>query len=97
VLPLGNEQEKEQFTALMPEIQSIEWFYVPSRYGVDRYGRVWVREYNIDEAKKTLKTARIWLEACFQFVESRANITLPRTREKLLSLLRQDYTDVIRE
>ena len=38
VLPLVNEQEREQFTALMPEIRGIEWFYIPSRYGVDRYG-----------------------------------------------------------
>lgn len=97
VLPLGNEQEKEQFTALMPDIQGIEWFYIPSRYGVDRYGRVWVREYSIDEARTTLETARRWLELCFQFVENRTNITLPRTREKLLFLLRQNYADVIRE
>jgi len=97
VLPFGNEQEREQFTTLMPDIQSIEWFYIPSRYGVDRYGRVWVREYNVDEARTTLETTRIWLELCFQFVESRTSITLPRTREKLLSLLRQDYDDVIRE
>jgi HEPN domain-containing protein len=97
VLPLVDEQEREQFTPLMPEIQGIEWFYIPSRYGVDRYGRVWVREYNVDEARATLETARRWLELCFQFVESRTNITLPRTRERLLSLLRQDYADVIRE
>jgi len=97
ILSLVDEQERERFTPLMPEIQGIEWFYVPSRYGVDRYGRVWIREYDVDEAKTTLETTRRWLELCFQFVERRSNITLPRTRKELLSLLRDDYDDVIRE
>ncbi|MBM3242583.1 HEPN domain-containing protein [Candidatus Poribacteria bacterium] len=97
VLPLTTEPQKEQLVALMPDVQGIEWFYIPSRYGVDRYGRVWVREYSVDTAKATLDTSKKWLELCFLFVEHKTQIPFPRKRVELLSLLRKEYAEVVRE
>jgi hypothetical protein len=97
VLPIAEEPQKEQLVALMPDVQGIEWFYIPSRYGVDRYGRVWVREYSMDKAKAILDISKKWLELCFQFVEHKTQIPLPRKRVELLSLLRKEYTEVVRE
>ncbi|HIE26203.1 TPA: hypothetical protein EYP66_02835 [Candidatus Poribacteria bacterium] len=40
VLPIAEKPQKEQLMALMPDVQGIEWFYIPSRWRkiMVRYG-----------------------------------------------------------
>lgn len=97
ILPKLEESKKVLFESLLSEIEKIEWLYIPSRYGVDRYGRVWVKEHNTEDAKRILKISQRWLELSFQFVQDKIETALPKDKKGLIDFLKAYYSDVIKE
>lgn len=82
-----------RFEIIIPQVTRFELQYIPTRYGVSTSGKIYLREYNQDTILRDIKSANEYLELCFQFVENRVNMKIPRDKKELKKLLMNAYSD----
>ncbi|MFZ3383994.1 MAG: HEPN domain-containing protein [Candidatus Methanoperedens sp.] len=88
---------KNDFMKLLPDVNKLESYYIPSRYGVDRFGKIHYRKYDEKEVKDLCRSAVDFVELCFKFVEDRSGRIIPRKREELEQFFVNNYHKFIRE
>jgi len=87
---------KEEFKKLLPSIEDIEWYYVPTRYSVSIRGDIHLRAFSENEAKKAYKTSKAFLDICFNFIELKIGKKIPKGRKELFEYLKKEYRDVVK-
>ena len=88
---------KKKLKSSIEEIEVIEWYYIPTRYSVNKTGDVYLTEFSEKEAEEGLQKTHDFLDLCFKFIEEKLSIKLPQSREKIIEYLKKNYSDVIRE
>ncbi len=96
VIPESKDLNKD-FMKLLPAVNKLESYYIPSRYGVDRFGKIHYRKYDEIEVRELCRSAMDFLELCFKFVEHKSGRTIPRQREELEQFFVENYYKFIRE
>ncbi len=96
VIPESKDLNKD-FMKLLPAVNKLESYYIPSRYGVDRFGKIHYRKYDEKEVRDLCKSSTDFLELCFKFVEDKSGETIPRQREELEQFFVENYYKFIRE
>lgn len=96
VIPESKDLNKD-FMKLLPDVNKLESYYIPSRYGVDRFGKIHYRKYDEKEVKDLCRSAIDFLELCFKFVEGKSGMMIPRHREELEQFFVDNYHKFIRE
>ncbi len=87
----------KSFTKLLPAVNKLESYYIPSRYGVDRFGKIHYRKYDEKDVRDLCRSAKDFLELCFKFVEHKSGRMIPRKREDLERFFIENYYKFIRE
>lgn len=87
----------KDFTKLLPDVNKLESYYIPSRYGVDRFGKIHYRKYDEKEVRDLCRSSMDFLELCFKFVEDKSGRMVPRQREELEQFFVNNYHIFIRE
>ena len=85
------------FMKLLPDINKLESYYIPSRYGVDRFGKIHYRKYDEKEVRDLCRSAMDFLELCFKFIENKSGMIIPRKREELEQFFIYNYHKFIRK
>lgn len=88
---------KSRFRQSLIFISQLESYYIPSRYGVDKTGRVHYLTYDPNKVLELSHAAVDFLDLCFDFFESRTGKILPRTREPLEKFFLLTYNNYIRK
>ncbi|KCZ70379.1 hypothetical protein ANME2D_03294 [Candidatus Methanoperedens nitroreducens] len=96
VIPKSKDLNKD-FLKLLPDVNKLESYYIPSRYGVDRFGKIHYRKYDEKEVKDLCRSSMEFLELCFKFVEDKSGRVIPRQREELEKFFINNYYTFIRE
>jgi HEPN domain-containing protein len=96
VIPESKDLNKD-FMKLLPDVNKLESYYIPSRYGVDRFGRIHYRKYDEKEVRDLCRSSTDFLEFCFKFAEDKSGKTIPRKREELEKFFVYNYHKFIRE
>ncbi len=96
VIPESKDLNKD-FMKLLLNVYKLESYYIPSRYGVDRFGKIHYRRYDEKEVRDLCRSAMDFLELCFKFVEDKSSRAIPRQREKLEQFFVENYYEFIRE
>jgi HEPN domain-containing protein len=84
------------FQAVLPDVEDIEWYYIPTRYSVSVRGEVYVREYSKSEAGRIYQITAAFVELSRDFIEHRIGKPMPGDRKSLVEMLTRDYADVIK-
>ncbi|MCX6689341.1 MAG: HEPN domain-containing protein [Methanoregula sp.] len=90
----GNLQS--QFQKNLVHMNRLESYYIPSRYGVNKSGRVHYLEYNLNTVTELSQAAVDFLEISMQFFEIKTGKMLPRSRERLEQYFLKAYSHCIR-
>jgi len=85
------------FMKLLADVNKLESYYIPSRYGVDRFGKIHYRKYDEKEVRNLCKSSMDFLELCFKFAEDKSGRIIPRHREELEQFFVYNYHKFIRE
>jgi len=96
IIPESKDLNKD-FMKLLPDVNKLESYYIPSRYGVDRFGKIHYRKYDEKEVRGLCKSTMDFLELCFKFVEDKSGRTIPKKREELEQFFVYNYHKFIRE
>jgi len=96
VIPESKDLNKD-FTKLLPDVNKLESYYIPSRYGVDRFGKIHYRKYDEKEVRDLCRSSMDFLDLCFKFVEHKSGRMVPRQREELEQFFVNNYHMFIRE
>ncbi len=96
VIPESKDLNKD-FIKLLHDINKLESYYIPSRYGVDRFGKIHYRKYDEKEVRDLCRSSVDFLELCFKFVEDKSGRMIPRKREELEQFFVDNYHKFIRE
>ncbi|VVB95501.1 HEPN domain protein [uncultured archaeon] len=96
VIPESKDLNKD-FMKLLPDVNKLESYYIPSRYGVDRFGKIHYRKYDEKEVRDLCKSSVDFLELCFKFIEDKSGRIIPRRREELEQFFVDNYYKFIRE
>lgn len=78
-------------------LSRLESYYIPSRYGVDKAGRIHYLTYDPRNVLELSRAAGDFLDLCFDFFEIRTGKILPRSRESLEEFFLTTYTHCIRK
>ncbi|HIE30912.1 MAG TPA: HEPN domain-containing protein [Methanosarcinales archaeon] len=87
---------EERFQALLPDVEEVEWYYIPTRYSVSTGGEVYVREFSKNEAGRICQTTAAFVELSRAFIEYRIKKPIPPDRKGLVEMLTINYADVVR-
>jgi HEPN domain-containing protein len=87
---------KSQFQRIIVSMNRLESYYIPSRYGVDRSGRVHHLTYDPNTVLELSQAAIDFLEYSMQFFEIKTGKRLPRSRENLEQYFLKIYNHCIR-
>ncbi|MGP8323702.1 MAG: HEPN domain-containing protein [Methanosarcinaceae archaeon] len=87
---------KGRFQAVLPDVEEIEWYYIPTRYSVSVRGEVHVREYSENEAERIYQTTVAFAELSRDFIEHRIGKAIPDDAKGLVEMLTRDYADVVK-
>ncbi|MBI2669312.1 HEPN domain-containing protein [Candidatus Woesearchaeota archaeon] len=87
---------RKSFEKLMIRVSILENFYITSRYGVDKHGRIHLKEFEEKEVIDAFNSTHDFVELCFQFLELKLKAKLPRTKRELILYLRENYKEFIR-
>lgn len=87
---------EERFQALLPDVEEIEWYYIPTRYSVSTRGDVYIREFSKNEAGRIYRTTAAFLELSRDFIEYGIKKSIPGDIKGLIEMLMRDYEDVVR-
>jgi hypothetical protein len=85
-----------QFQAVLPDVEEIEWYYIPTRYSVSTRGEVYIREFSKNEAGRIYQITSAFVELSRDFIEHRIGKPMPGDRKSLVEMLTRDYADVIK-
>jgi HEPN domain-containing protein len=96
VIPESKDLNKD-FMKLLPDVNKLESYYIPSRYGVDRFGKIHYRKYDEKEVRNLCRSSIDFLELCFKLVEDKISRVIPRKREELEQFFIYNYHKFIRE
>jgi len=96
VIPESKDLNKD-FMKLLLDVNKLESYYIPSRYGVDRFGKIHYRKYDEKEVRDLCRSAIDFLELCFKFVDDKSGRMIPRHREELEQFFVDNYHKFIRE
>ena len=96
VIPESNDLNND-FMKLLPDVNKLESYYIPSRYGVDRFGKIHYRKYDEKEVRDLCRSAIDFVELCFKLVEDKSGRMIPRKREELEQFFIYNYHKFIRE
>jgi HEPN domain-containing protein len=87
---------KEKFKKLLPRIENLEWYYIPTRYSVSIRGDIHLRAFSENEAIKAYETSSAFLDICFNFIELKIGKKIPKGRKELFEYLKKEYKDVVK-
>ena len=87
---------KEKFKRLLPSIEDIEWYYIPTRYSVSISGDIYLRAFSENDAINAYKTSNTFLETSFELIELKIGKELPKVKKELLEYLKKEYKDVVK-
>lgn len=96
VIPESKDLNKD-FLKLLPDVNKLESYYIPSRYGVDRFGKIHYRKYDEKEVRDLCRSSVDFLELCFKFIEHKSGRMILRQREELEQFFVDNYHKFIRE
>lgn len=88
---------KSGFQKSLVFMSQLESYYIPSRYGVDKAGRVHYLTYDPHNVLELSRGAVDFLDLCFDFFEIRTGKNLPRSRELLEKYFLATYNHCIRK
>jgi len=88
---------KQELNKILPQIESTEWYYIPTRYPVTKDGEVYLRDYTEKEALEVYSSSEKFLSLCFEFIEKASSLKLPREKEELIKYLKENYKEAIKE
>lgn len=87
---------RNKFTQLMVKVSVLENLYIISRYGVDKEGRIHLREFEKEDVDDAFNAATDFTELCFLFLEEKLNAKLPRKKDLLVAHLKANYKELIK-
>ncbi len=87
----------DDFEKLLPSLRKLETIYIPSRYSVDRHGKVINIEYDETRVDSLCRDSNKFLELSFLFIERKIGKLLPRGREGLRNYLKLHYRDYVED
>lgn len=88
---------KSRFRKSLIFMSHLESYYIPSRYGVDKAGRVHYLTYDPHDVLELSRGAVDFLDLCFDYFEIRTGKILPRSRESLEKYFLATYNHYIRK
>ncbi len=84
------------FKKLMIKISILENYYISARYGVDKQGRIHIKEYEENDATDIFNSTSDFVELCFEFIELKSSKQVPREKKELLKYLKENYKSLIK-
>lgn len=78
-------------------VSRLESYYIPSRYGVDKAGRIHYLTYDPRNVRDLAEAAGVFLDLCFDFFEARTGRVLLRSRGPLEKFFLATYRRHIRK
>ena len=87
---------KEKFKRLLPSIEDVEWYYIPTRYSVSISGDIYLRAFSENDAITIYETSNAFLDTCFDFIELKIGKEVPKVKKELLAYLKNEYKDVVK-
>lgn len=85
-----------EFQRILIHMNRLESYYIPSRYGVNKSGRVHYLKYDPHTVLELSQAAVDFLEISLRFFEIKTGKTLPRSRESLERYFLKTYGHCIR-